>query len=266
MKLELTKHHGLGNDFLVVFHPHVDDLATLAIDLCHRHTGLGADGLLVAESADGYAAKMTLYNADGSIAEMSGNGIRCFAQAVAARRGDLEPQLILTDAGDRLVTLTSTDDPDVIHAHVEMGDVGRLPEPSGWAVLQCNPDRPVAHLTMGNPHSVVGVDEVGEVDLADLGAKVPHVNLEIVEPGPEVNAITMRVHERGAGITAACGTGACAAAHAARSWGLVAPTEPEVIVHMDGGTATVSFSSDAPDRATLAGPAALIATIEVERT
>jgi diaminopimelate epimerase len=119
---------------------------------------------------------------------------------------------------------------------------------------------------MGNPHSVVGVDEVGEVDLGNLGAKVPHVNLEIVEPGPELNAITMRVHERGAGITAACGTGACAAAFAARSWGLVTPTEPEVVVHMDGGTATVSFSSDAPDRAILTGPAAYIATIEVERT
>ncbi|MFT6292742.1 MAG: diaminopimelate epimerase [Ilumatobacter sp.] len=266
MKLTLTKHHGLGNDFLVVFYPKVDDLAALAIDLCHRNTGLGADGLLVAESADGYAAKMTLFNADGSVAEMSGNGIRCFAQAVASRRGDLEPQLILTDAGERLVTLMATDDPSVIHAQVDMGEVLTLPEPSGWAALQCNPDRPVVHLSMGNPHSVVGVDEVGEVDLGTLGAKVPHVNLEIVEPGPELNAITMRVHERGAGITAACGTGACAAAFAARSWGLVTPTEPEVVVHMDGGTATVSFSSDAPDRAILTGPAAYIATIEVERT
>ncbi|MFT6392914.1 MAG: diaminopimelate epimerase, partial [Ilumatobacter sp.] len=123
MKLTLTKHHGLGNDFLVVFYPKVDDLAALAIDLCHRNTGLGADGLLVAESADGYAAKMTLFNADGSVAEMSGNGIRCFAQAVASRRGDLEPQLILTDAGERLVTLMATDDPSVIHAQVDMGEV-----------------------------------------------------------------------------------------------------------------------------------------------
>ena len=97
--LTLTKHHGLGNDFLVVFNPGVDDLPALARQLCDRRRGIGADGLLVAESAEGFAARMTLYNADGSRAEMSGNGIRCFAQALAARRGDLTDQLILTDAG-----------------------------------------------------------------------------------------------------------------------------------------------------------------------
>ena len=125
-----------------------------------------------------------------------------------------------------------------------MGDVTALGEPDGWATLGCHPDRPVMHLSLGNPHSVVGVDEVAVVDLLDLGGKVPQVNLEIVEPGPETTAITMRVHERGAGITEACGTGACAAAFAARSWGLVAGGSSEVIVHMDGGTAVVGFDDD----------------------
>ena len=264
--LTLTKHHGLGNDFLVVFHPGVDDLAALARRLCDRHRGIGADGLLVAESAEGRAARMILFNADGTRAEMSGNGIRCFAQALAARRGDMGDQLILTDAGDRLVVLTETDDPSTIEAAVEMGEVSTIAEPEGWAALGCHPDRPVAHLSLGNPHSVVGVDEVGVVDLALLGGQVPHVNLEIVEPGPEPNAITMRVHERGAGITEACGTGACAAAFAARSWGLVARGEGDVVVHMDGGTATVSFDAEAPTRAVLSGPASHIATIEIEVT
>ncbi|HSP29289.1 MAG TPA: diaminopimelate epimerase, partial [Ilumatobacteraceae bacterium] len=258
-----TKHHGLGNDFLVAFHPGLEDLDELARRLCDRRRGIGADGLLVAETAPGHAARMTLYNADGSRAEMSGNGIRCFAQALATRRGDLSEQLILTDAGERLVVLDATDDPDTIMARVEMGDVSTLAEPAGWSALGCHPDRPVAHLSLGNPHSVVGVDEVAAVDLAHLGSQVPHVNLEIVEPGPEANAITMRVHERGAGITEACGTGACAAAYAARSWGLVARSASEVVVHMDGGTATVSFSEDAPERAVLTGPATYVATIEV---
>lgn len=265
--LSLTKHHGLGNDFLVLFHPDeagVVDLPALARELCHRRTGIGADGLLVADSAEGYAARMTLFNADGSVAEMSGNGIRCFAQALAARRGDLDPQLILTGAGDKLVTLAATEDESTIMARVEMGPVEQLAEPQGWAAVECHPDRPVAHLSMGNPHSVVGVDEVALVDLEDLGGRVPHVNLEIVEPGPESNAITMRVHERGAGITAACGTGACASAFAARSWGLVPSTEPDVTVHMDGGSATVAFDDSAPPRAILTGPATHIATIEVE--
>ncbi len=262
--LTLTKHHGLGNDFLVAFHPGVEDLAGLARRLCDRRRGIGADGLLVAESEEGYAARMTLYNADGSRAEMSGNGIRCFAQALASRRGDLLDQRILTDAGDRLVVLEATGDPATITARVEMGDVSVLDEPVGWPALGCHPDRPVAHLSLGNPHSVVGVDEVAVVDLVQLGSQVPHVNLEIVEPGPESNSITMRVHERGAGVTEACGTGACAAAYAARSWGLVARSATDVVVHMDGGTATVSFAENAPERAVLTGPATYVATIQVE--
>ncbi len=262
--LNLTKHHGLGNDFLVAFHPGIDDLAALARRVCDRRRGIGADGLLVAESHEGYAARMTLYNADGSRAEMSGNGIRCFAQALAGQRGDLSDQLILTDAGERLVVLDPTDDPATITARVEMGEVSTLDEPAGWSALGCHPDRPVAHLSLGNPHSVVGVDEVAVVDLAQLGAQVPQINLEIIEPGPEPNAVTMRVHERGAGITEACGTGACAAAYAARSWGLVARAEANVVVHMDGGTATVSFDADAPERAILTGPATYVATLEIE--
>jgi diaminopimelate epimerase len=171
--------------------------------------------------------------------------------------------LILTDAGDRVVVLARTDDEHTILAQVEMGEVGVIDEPSGWAALACHPDRPVAHLTMGNPHSIVGVDEVAVVDLADLGGKVPHVNLEIVEPGPETNAITMRVHERGAGITFACGTGACASAYAAAQWGLTTPIDGEVLVHMDGGSATVRFSPENPTFAVLTGPATHIATIQV---
>jgi diaminopimelate epimerase len=150
-----------------------------------------------------------------------------------------------------------------VSATVDMGMVDELGEPDGWSDLGCHPDRPVSHLSLGNPHSVVGVDDVTVVDLVALGEKVPQVNLEIVEPGPESHAITMRVHERGAGITEACGTGACAAAFAARSWGLVASSEREVVVHMDGGTATVGFDPDEPRRVALTGPATHIATLQV---
>ena len=261
--LTLTKHHGLGNDFLVAFDPGVEDLPELARRLCDRRWGIGADGLLVAETEPGYAARMVLYNADGSRAEMSGNGIRCFAQALATRRGDLDPQRILTDAGDRLVTLAATDDQATILASVDMGMVEPLDEPSGWEALGCHPDRPVAHLSLGNPHAVVGVDDVEVVDLAELGGKVPHVNLEIVEPGERQNEIRMRVHERGAGITQACGTGACAAAHAAAGWGLATPADGKLVVHMDGGSATVELDAPASGRVTLTGPATYIASIEI---
>jgi diaminopimelate epimerase len=262
--LTLTKHHGLGNDFLVAIHPHVDDLAALARRLCDRRRGVGADGLLIGESADGYAARMTLYNADGSRAEMSGNGIRCFAQALAAVRGDLSAQRILTDAGDRAVQLEATDDPRTILASVDMGAVEPIDAPADWAALGCHPGRPVAHVSLGNPHSVVGVDDIDLVDLADLGAKVPYVNLEIVAPSDRTDEIRMRVHERGVGITEACGTGACAAAHAAASWGLATPVDSKLVVVMDGGSATVALDQPEIGRVTLSGPATYVATIEID--
>ncbi len=266
--LQLTKHHGLGNDFLVAFHPPVapSDLPALAVRLCDRRRGIGADGLLVAESdPDGeHSARMWLFNADGSRAEMSGNGIRCFAQALAARRGDLDPLTIVTDAGVRLVRLFATDRTDTIEASVEMGEILPGAEPAGWAAVGCNPDRPVLHLSTGNPHTVVGVDDIDSVDLRHLGQQVPSTNLEIVQSGDKPNEIRMRVHERGAGITEACGTGACASAFASRAWGLVPASAVEIVVQMDGGSAKVRLDEPEPGRVTLIGPSVLIATLEVE--
>jgi diaminopimelate epimerase len=261
--LSLSKHHGLGNDFLVLLDPddrHADlDLAKVAVALCHRTTGVGADGF-IRLAPD---LRMHLHNADGSRAEMSGNGIRCFAQATAARRGDLSPLTILTDAGPRRVELQRTEDPRTVLASVDLGLVADIDEPAGWAAIGTNPDRPVAHLGLGNPHTVVGVDDVRAVDLLGLGRRVPEVNLEIVEPGPGCDAITMRVHERGAGITEACGTGAAAAAWAAARWGMVDGHVRELIVHMDGGRATVALHRPGPGHVTLTGPATLVANIEI---
>jgi diaminopimelate epimerase len=263
-QLELTKHHGLGNDFLVVFHPHVEDLPALARRLCDRRHGIGADGLLVGESEPDYTARMVLFNSDGSRAEMSGNGIRCFAQALARRRGDLVQQRIMTDAGERVVTLNATDDPDVIEAAVDMGPVTVIDEPHDWHQVGTNPHRPVMHLSVGNPHAVVAVDDVAGIDLLSLGEKMPDINLELVEPGPEPHAITMRVHERGAGITEACGTGACASAWAATSWGFVNGVE-EITVHMDGGDAKVRLHQPHDGHVTLVGPAVFIGSISVRQ-
>lgn len=266
--ITLTKHHGLGNDFLVLLDAPAaagGDPAGLAQRLCSRRRGVGADGLLVAElpAAGEGATRMHLFNADGGRAEMSGNGIRCFAQALAAHRGDLSPQLVLTDAGERWVTLEATDDPHTLLAAVEMGVVTAIGEPDGWASLGCHPDRPVSHLSLGNPHSVVGVDDVEVVDLAALGAKVPQVNLEIVQPGEHQHEIRMRVHERGVGITEACGTGACAAAVAAARWGLATPRDSKLTVHMDGGCATVTLDHPAPGHVILTGPTTYVATVEI---
>jgi diaminopimelate epimerase len=265
MRLILTKHEGLANDFLVLF----DDqplppvgLDAVAIALCHRRRGVGADGLLVGQTAPAGGADlgMVLYNADGSRAEMSGNGVRCLVQAWARRTGRTEGTVkVVTEAGLRAVEFGPGDDDHTIVASVAMGRAEPIAAPSGWEALGVDPGRPVAHLSVGNPHAVVAVDDIDAVDLAALGAKIPDVNLEVVEAGPERHAITMRVHERGAGITEACGTGAVAAAVAADRWGLATPRAGEITVHMAGGDAKVRLGPEL----VLTGPATYIATIEV---
>jgi len=260
MTIRLTKHHGLRNDFLVWLDGDADAGSANAARWCERRQGIGADGLLV--GVRGPARwRMLLFNADGSRAEMSGNGIRCFAQAIGeGRPGTYE---IDTDAGMRVVEVTATEDPHTIDASVDMGAISDgVPSPS-WHSVGCDPHRPVLHLTLGNPHTVVGVEDVRALDLEGIGEQIPDVNLEVVEPGPEPFAITMRVHERGAGITEACGTGACASAWAATRWGLVPSNAREVLVHMEGGDAAVRLDSPAPGHVTLVGPAVLIGTVEV---
>ncbi len=277
MTLTVTKHHGLGNDFLVLISTSGGpgrQMPDIARRLCDRRRGIGADGLLVvgewlscAVPANGVRpdVTMTLFNADGSRAEMSGNGIRCLAQAWARHIRKSEGVFqVLTDAGLRPVAVMPTGDPDRIMASVGMGSVTRLSAPPNWDALGCDPMRPVAHVALGNPHSVVAVDDVHEVPLADLGAEVPMINLEVIHPGPEPDAITMRVHERGAGITEACGTGACASAWAAARWGMVPADVREITVHMDGGDAKVLLDAPAPGEVTLIGPATHVATIIVE--
>jgi diaminopimelate epimerase len=221
-------------------------------------SGIGADGLLLLERIDDVDARMRLYNSDGSTAEMSGNGARCFAHALFrsdAARGERVYRLH-TDAGVREVTVGEQDS-NLVVATVDMGEVSTIDAPANWAAIGTHPDRPVVHVSVGNPHTVVGVDDVDSVDIGQLGRQVPQVNLEIIAPGPRRNAITMRVHERGAGITQACGTGACASAWAALRWGLVSSTAErvEVTVHMLGGDAVVTLNAPEAGRVALTGPA-----------
>ncbi|MBF28875.1 MAG: diaminopimelate epimerase [Acidimicrobiaceae bacterium] len=272
MDIRLTHHHGLGNEFLVVDTRQVVegvslermsiDWVSAAIAWCNSNGGRGADGLLLLDGS-GPDMTMRLINADGSPAEMSGNGIRCLVQAgFMAESSEFPVVNVVTDAGLRIVHLVESLDDHSLMLSVSMGLVSPLDEPEHWERLECNPDRPVRHLSLGNPHSVVGVDDIDAVDLCDLGERVPHINLEIVSPGPEPDAITMRVHERGVGLTQACGTGACAAAEAALTWGLVAQSADAVTVHMPGGDAVVHINRDTTE-ATLTGPAVFTGEVMV---
>ena len=281
LQVPITKHTGLGNDFLVLDRREVISLSNAQVAQidwpaaarmwCNRSIGIGADGLLLLGRIDANTLTMRLFNSDGSLAEMSGNGIRCLAQAAHMADADTHGSsaqvvyAVTTDAGERRVVVTPrTNDSQTVDASVDMGPIGTLDEPTGWATLECDPLRPVMHISVGNPHSVVGVEDVAIVPLKDLGAKVPQINLEIIEPGPEVNAITMRVHERGAGITQACGTGACASAWAAVQWGLVPRSAESVTVHMDGGDLQVRIDEPKAGNVTLIGTAQFMSKHVVE--
>ncbi|HRW38360.1 MAG TPA: diaminopimelate epimerase [Aquihabitans sp.] len=275
MTFRLTKHHGLGNDFLVHL---TDDL--VAFDdraawiergrrWCHRHRGVGADGLLVGlhgPSAGDVDLAMLLVNADGSIAEMSGNGIRCFAQAEALRRNQERGSLrIRTDGGLRTVEYAATDTPrrhqGTIEASVDMGPAKPGPQ-SDRPAIEATGEQRRATFDLGNPHLVLLVDDPEAVDLAIEGAAqeaafAAGMNVHFVAPtAGEDDAMTMRVWERGAGVTEACGTGATAVARAAHDWGLVGE---RVVVHMPGGDVLVAVG----DPMVLRGPSEFVAGIVV---
>ncbi len=246
----LQKWQGAGNDFLVDVveqgsTPWWD--ARRARAACDRHMGVGADGLIVA--AVGSSISMTLFNADGSIAEMSGNGIRCLAAAVrrATGRSDREMR-VNTLAGERLVTLDLRDDCGT--GSVDMGAVTlgtTIPGALG-----------VAHV--GNPHVVV-VDNPDWDDLdreemaAKLSAQLGGANVEFVEIVDEAH-VAIRVIERGVGWTLACGTGSVATAAVCHQRGL---TGSEVTVDNPGGALRVTLGEGG---ARLEGPVRFVANVE----
>ena len=262
--MRLTKHHGLGNDFLVLLdlsghHPVTPEAA---VALCDRRTGIGADGLIRATAGtDGADVTMQLFNADGSVAEMSGNGIRCLAQAVFQTHLVRPPVLrVATGAGLRTVTaLTRTGDRSHTFS-VEMGQAKVGADEPEWVE---GPILRATRVDVGNPHVVLqwGEEVLPDVErLIALGARIDGhtpggANVEVVRPGPGAGELTMVVYERGVGPTQACGTGACAVAAAAQHWSLAGP---EVTVHMPGGPVTVTVA----DPVLLTGEATSVAAVD----
>lgn len=269
--MRLTKHHGLGNDFLVLLDPdasHPLD-ADLARALCDRHTGIGADGIIRAIPAAPSAeplARMELRNADGSRAEMSGNGIRCLAQALLLADPGLGPDVsIATDAGVRTVTVHERVDAVTDSLSVAMGVArvdGEAPEWAGGDVARA------LLVDLGNPHLVLDLSgapagAAEDIDLVEVGetvnGKIPGgANVHLLTAGHAPGGISIRTYERGVGPTLACGTGACASAVAARAWGLAGD---RVAVAQPGGTAEVTLGAAPNDEVVLRGPATYVGEI-----
>ncbi len=273
--VRLAKYHGLGNDFLVMVvadgsaasgcavAPSADEHRALARAACDRHRGIGADGLMVCTRSSEPDADlvMRLCNADGSIAEMSGNGIRCFVHA-AIDAGLVSPGTVRvrTDGGLRTLVAHRSDESGVVQVEVGMGEVVldavTIPE----SVRELLGDRRATTVTVGNPHIVIDTPP-GAVDLPIFGPAIEAwylstdlrgINVEVVERSTEDDSLNMAVWERGVGITQACGTGAVATAAVAHRWGM---TGTHTKVSQPGGDATVVLAGG---EATLIGPSQFV--------
>jgi diaminopimelate epimerase len=235
--MRFTKMHGLGNDFVVIDDAGVTATPDLVRALCDRHFGVGADGVLQVDLVGGIVT-MGYWNADGSAAEMCGNGLRCVAR-LAVDRGLVEEGEFVVDtpAGPKRVDVGSE-----IRVDLGVPVIGDIVSSGG---------RFFRTVDVGNPHAVLEVDDVANAPVATVGPAVQSAfsegaNVEFVRI--EEGHVDMRVWERGVGETLACGSGIVAAAAIARRNG----GGDEIVVSMPGGTARVEFRDGA---AWLVGPA-----------
>ena len=255
--ITLDKYEALGNDFLILVdadgsHPVDDDFVRRA---CDRHRGVGADGLIrVTRPTDTDTTAdlvMELRNADGGPAEMSGNGIRCLVRAAVAHGLVSGPEVaVATDAGVK--RLWVKDEGVTVDMGPAVLGAEREPLSPGWRQRE---------VEMGNPHLVLLCPDPTGVRVAELGPRLEQLrpgglNVEFVATGPGPDELRLRVWERGAGETQACGTGSCAAAAAVHAWGLVGA---HVTVHNPGGDLDVEVG----DTMLLSGPAEFVARVEI---
>ncbi len=228
-RVAVTKMHGARNDFIVLDARPVivDDLPALARRFCDRHTGIGADGLLVVGNSSRANASMRVINADGSEAEMCGNGVRCIARYLD-ELGEGGEVTIETEAG--LISTTVVDRGETYRIRVDMGIPRVLDQPP--------PLEDAVTVVVGNPHVVLFRSALDDVDLRSLGEQLQHsesfpnginVHVAVVE---NMHEMRVRHYERGAGLTMACGTGTVACVVAGIRRGVVASP---VMGHVPGG-------------------------------
>ena len=237
----VSKMHGTLNDFVVVDQREssaVSDLAVFARQVCDRRGGVGADGLIALFPSQRAYARMRIINADGSEAEMCGNGMRC-AVRFLSERGE----------GDRFTIETLGGD---IGAEVlEKGDAYRIRLNVGVPRFEHRalPFSDAAFVVVGNPHVVIFADALDAVDLVSVGKRMSDVNVHVAAVRDR-HWIDVLHHERGVGLTNACGTGAVACAAAAIKRGIA---DSPVDAHVPGGVLTVDW--DGTGEAFLTGPA-----------
>ena len=275
--MKFTKMHGCGNDYVYVnlFEEHIDDPAEISIKVSDRHFGIGSDGLITIEPSDIADFRMRIYNADGSEAEMCGNGIRCVAKYVYDHKLTDKTEIsVQTGAGVKILKLFVEGD-KVEQVTVDMGEPALAPAEipvvaDGDRVVDepievCGKEWRMTCVSMGNPHAVVFVDDVENFELEKYG---PHfenherfpkrTNTEFVNVVSRTEAY-MRVWERGSAETWACGTGTCATVMACI---LNGKTDNKVLVHLRGGDLTIEYD-EKTNHVFMTGPATEVFNGEV---
>ena len=290
--MKFTKMHGIGNDYIYIdcldgrfggadasLIADDDALAAISRRLSDRHCGIGGDGIILILPSEIADFRMRIFNADGSEAKMCGNGSRCVGKYVYDNGYAKSTDITLeTLSGIKYLHLIPGADGKVESVTVDMGAPVfvpaeipvALPDGASNAGIQVDIDGEGIELTavsMGNPHGVVFVPSLDEVDVHGIGSRLEHhaiwpdrANIEFAEvqnPG----SIRMRVWERGSGETMACGTGACATAVAAM---LTNRTDAdEVTIHLLGGDLKIRWDREA-DRVFMTGPATCVFSGEVD--
>lgn len=276
--IRFTKMHGAGNDYIYI--NAIDscpaNLPELSNEMSDRHKGVGSDGVVLIMPSDKADFRMRMFNADGSEGEMCGNASRCVAKYVYDKGLTSKRKITLeTLAGIKVLEITKVVDEKVREVKVDMGEPSFAPEniptKSNCEVIDIPISTSLGTLNLtavgtGNPHGVVIMDSVSDLDIDSIGPEIQNdelfprkANIEFVRIINR-NEIEMRVYERGSGETMACGTGACASVVATSRLGL---TDRRATVHLKGGDLQIHWAEN--NHVYMTGEAATVFEGEYER-
>ena len=276
--IRFTKMHGAGNDYIYI--NAIDscpaNLPELSNEMSDRHKGVGSDGVVLIMPSDKADFRMRMFNADGSEGEMCGNASRCVAKYVYDKGLTSKRKITLeTLAGIKVLEITKVVDEKVREVKVDMGEPSFAPEniptKSNCEVIDMPISTSLGTLNLtavgtGNPHGVVIIDSVSDLDIDSIGPEIQ--NNELFPRKANIafvriinrNEIEMRVYERGSGETMACGTGACASVVATSRLGL---TDRRATVHLKGGDLQIHWAEN--NHVYMTGEAATVFEREYER-
>ncbi len=271
--------HGIGNDYIYVncFEEKVENPEAVSIYVSDRHKGIGSDGLVLILPSDKADFKMRIFNADGSEAMMCGNATRCIGKYVYDKGLTDKTEITLeTNSGIKYLTLFP-ENGKVEYVEVDMGKAVIVPKEipvmaEGESFISVpvevgGIEYKITCVSMGNPHAVVYLDNIADLELEKMGPLFENhklfpdrINTEFIEV-LDSRTLNMRVWERGSGETFACGTGACASVVASVLNGYCRRDE-EITVHLRGGDLKITYCGDGT--VIMKGPAALICDGDVD--